>query len=58
MPSFRMFIGETYEKGDIPIDIDCHSLENLRIHQNDPSVPFKCDFAKELFRLMALVTRS
>ncbi len=57
MPAFRLLIGETYEKGDIPIDIDCRSLENLRTHQNDPTVPFKCDFAKELFRLMALVTR-
>lgn len=52
MPAFKAFIGETYEKGDMPIDIDCHSLENLRTHQNDSSVPFKCDFAKELFRLM------
>lgn len=52
MPAFRMFIGETYEKGEMPIAIDCHSLENLRAHQNDPSVPFKCDFSKELFQLI------
>jgi len=53
MPAFRSFIGETYDKGEIPIEIDCHNLGNLRSHQNDPSVPFKCDFAGELFRLMA-----
>jgi hypothetical protein len=52
MPAFRSFIGETYEKGEMPIEIDCHNLGNLRSHQNDPSVPFKCDFAGELFRLM------
>lgn len=53
MPAFRIFIGETYEKGEMPIEIDSHSLGNLRAHQNDPSVPFKCDFAGGLFRLMA-----
>jgi hypothetical protein len=53
LPAFRSFIGETYAKGEMPIEIDCHNLVNLRAHQNDPSVPFKCDFAEELFRLMA-----
>lgn len=52
MPSFTTFIGGSYSKGDMPIDIDCHSLKNLRIHQNDASVPFKCDFAEELFGLI------
>lgn len=28
IPAFRMFIAENYEKGDIPIDIDGHCLEN------------------------------
>lgn len=50
--AFRKWIGETYEKGEMPLPIDRQSLENLRTHQDDPSVPFKCDFAKELFRLM------
>jgi hypothetical protein len=52
IPAFTTFIGRNYSKGDMPIDIDCHSLNNLRAHQNDPSVPFKCDFAEELFRLI------
>ena len=52
MPAFIDFIGGNYAKGDIPIDIDSHSLGNLRAHQQDLSVPFKCDFAKELFLLM------
>ncbi len=56
MPAFAAFIGGDYSKGDMPIDIDCHSLNNLRAHQNDPSVPFKCGFAKELFRLMEAET--
>ena len=52
MPAFTTFIGGRYSKGDMPIAIDCHSLNNLRIHQNDASVPFKCDFAAELFGLI------
>lgn len=52
LPAFKLFIGTMYEKGEMPIPIDCQSLENLRTHQNDVSVPFKCDFARELFRLM------
>lgn len=52
MPAFRVFIEKTYEKGDIPIDINRHSLENVKTHQNDSSVPFTCDFAKVLFQLM------
>lgn len=54
MPDFRAFIGENYKKGDIPIHINCHTLNNLRIHQNDPAVPFKCDFAREFFRLIEI----
>lgn len=52
IPAFTTFIGGRYSKGAMPINIDCHSLENLRMHQNDTSVPFKCDFAEELFRLL------
>jgi hypothetical protein len=52
MPAFTTFIGGSYSKGDMPIAIDCRSLSNLRTHENDASVPFKCGFAKELFRLM------
>jgi hypothetical protein len=57
MPAFRSFIGETYEKGEMPIEIDCHNLGNLRSHQNDPSVPFKCAFAEELFRVIDAIKR-
>ena len=52
MPAFIDFIGGNYAKGDIPIDIDSRSLGNLRARQQDHSVPFKCDFAEELFFLM------
>jgi len=53
MPAFRAFIGENYEKGDMPININYHSLNNLQIHQNDLTVPFKCDFAEKLINLIA-----
>jgi hypothetical protein len=52
MPAFKAFIGGDYAKGDMPLAIKCNLLENLRTHQNDSSVPFKCDFAKELFTLI------
>jgi len=52
IPAFNTFIGRTYSKGEMPIHIDCHSLNNLRIHQRDTSVPFSCDFAEELFTLI------
>lgn len=32
MPVFRAFIGENYEKGAMPINISCHTLNNLRLH--------------------------
>lgn len=37
---FEEFIGE-YRKGDMPIDFDCHSLDNLKINQENESIPFK-----------------
>jgi hypothetical protein len=49
---FITFIGGCYKKGDMPIEITCQSLNNLKTHQNDLSVPFKCDFAKVLFELI------
>ncbi|NCC12395.1 MAG: hypothetical protein EOM32_03370 [Spirochaetia bacterium] len=52
IPSFRAFMGGNYSKGTIPITIDYHSLSNLRMHQNDTSIPIKCDFADLLFRLL------
>jgi hypothetical protein len=52
MPLFKAFIGGNYTKGDMPIAINYNLLKNLRTHQDDPSVPFKCDFARELFLLM------
>lgn len=52
IPDFITFIGGRYEKGDMPIEITDQSLNNLKTHQNDPSIPFKCDFAKVLFELI------
>ena len=52
IPVFVTFIGGHYSKGELPITIDRQSLNNLKIHQRDTSIPFKCDFAKELFRLI------
>ncbi len=52
IPAFIAFIGGNYSKGEMPINIDCHSLNNLKMHQRDTSIPFKCDAAKELFRLI------
>jgi len=49
---FITFIGGAYRKGDMPIEINTHSLNNLRTHQNDSSIPIKCDFAKVLFGLV------
>jgi hypothetical protein len=45
-PAFRASIGNNYEMVDMPININCQFLNNLRIHQNDPTVSFKCDFTE------------
>lgn len=52
MPAFITFIEGNYSKGEMPIHIDFHSLNNVRMHQNDASIPLKCDLAKELFSLI------
>lgn len=52
MQSFKVFIGGNYKKGVIPICINSHTLNNVRIHQEDPAVPFKCDFVKTFFCLI------
>ena len=52
IPAFITFIGGAYDKGDMPIEITHHSLNNLKTHQNDTSILFKCDFAKVLFELI------
>jgi hypothetical protein len=54
MSAFKAFIGENYEKGDIPIRINCHTLENVRMHQKDQSIPFKCDFATIFLALIEI----
>ncbi len=48
---FVKFIGN-YSKGEIPFEINKQSLDNLKKHQEDSSIPFKCDFADELFYLL------
>ena len=52
IPVFKTFIGGGYTKGDMPLAINYNLLKNLRTHQNDKSLPLKCDFARELFLLM------
>ncbi|MGM0431229.1 MAG: hypothetical protein ACQEQU_00785 [Spirochaetota bacterium] len=52
IPAFKECIDEEYTKGEIPIEINCQSLANMRRHQEDPSIPFKCDFAEVLFELI------
>jgi hypothetical protein len=52
LPTFKTFIGGNYTKGDMPLTINRYLLENLRTHQEDTSVPFKCDFAGKLFELI------
>ncbi len=52
MPGFIVFIGCSYKKGSIPIEITEYSLSNLQTHQEDPSIPIKCDFARVLFELI------
>lgn len=55
IPEFQIFIGGTYEKGDMPIELNNYTLENLRAHQNDTTIPFKCDFAKKLLLLIDIM---
>jgi hypothetical protein len=57
IPAFMAFIGSDYSKGEMPIEINCHSLKNLKRHQEDTSIPFKCDFADLLFQLIETVTQ-
>ncbi len=52
IPAFCAFMSSDYCKGEIPITIDCDSLANLKAHQNDRTIPFKCDFADKLFELL------
>jgi hypothetical protein len=52
---FECLLGIHYVKGEVPICITMRSLENLRMHQEESSIPFKCDFAEELFRLIKTV---
>lgn len=35
-----------YSKGEIPIDIDEQSLNNLKVTQNNKNILLKCDFAR------------
>jgi len=51
LSEFVKFIGN-YSKGEIPFEINKQTLENLKKHQEDSSIPFKCDFADELFCLL------
>lgn len=58
IPEFIKFLGDQYNKGEIPIAVNASSLENLKKHQEDPSIPFACDFAAEVFRLMEMAHSS
>ncbi len=55
--TFKSLFNNNYSKGEIPIDINSDSLNNLQKHQNDQSIKFKCDFARELFNLINLENR-
>ena len=50
LEDFITFIGKSYTKGEMPIDITFHALENLKRHQKDESILIKCDFAEKLFQ--------
>lgn len=41
----------------MPIELNNCTLENLKAHQNDKTVPFKCDFAKKLLMLIDIITK-